>query len=31
MVYTEYIEVLTAYFQQEDELDFLGVFKILQT
>lgn len=30
MVYTEYIEVLSVYFQQEEELDFLEVYKIIK-
>ena len=30
MIYLEYIEVFTGYFQQEEELDFLGTYKIIE-
>ncbi len=30
VVYTEHLEALQSYFQQEEELDFLETYKILK-
>ena len=30
MIYTEYIDVLSTYFQQEEELDFLQTYRIVK-
>lgn len=30
MIYTEYIDVLSTYFQQEEELDFLETYRIVK-
>lgn len=31
VVYTEHLEALQSYFQQEEQLDFLEMYKILMT
>lgn len=31
MIYTEYLDNFLGYFQQEEELDFLEIYRIIKT